>query len=614
VYAGGRHLTLWIERRAVARLSDPRSSVAAFVERFDLCLPAKHLRMERVKELLKTEPPGASRRPALRGQVLIGVIDSGCPFAHERLRAVNNAGAITTRIAAIWDMRHGKGAPTSMGYGSQVLRDGAEGLDERIQGYRRQDGSVEELSLYQTVRHRALYARGTHGAHVLDLLAGPVTLGARLPRSEDEPPTWKEAGDPASSWNKSDIAFVQLPDGALQDSSGGWLGAHMLDGVSYLVDCADPPTTTDVVINISYGCTVGPHDGSSILERALDAIVDRIRIHGPSVHICVAAGNSFDQRGHAMLADHAFSQSGLSAPLAWRILPGAEAPSFLQLWLPHKSDAKLAVRIEPPGEAGVWLRVGEVKVWGSSDDPRATVVFLNRHSRGEDSPMLLVAVGPTEIVEGLNEVEGRRRAPAPHGDWIVRVQMDTHAPPPSGTEFHAYIARNDRDMGTLLRGRQSYFVDEADEPSKFLRGCADDPGMDPGDVDDAAARTGAVTGRRGTLNGIATAGRVRRLAGYELRRMQHAPYSSAGKSGSLRGRGPSAAMVTDESAGLRGVRAGGAMSGAVVRLVGTSAAAPQDARRIVNTRKHAAPPVPPVPDPNDPQDGADLWGDEGRLP
>ena len=64
--------------------------------------------------------------------------------------------------------------------------------------------------------------------------------------------------------------------------------------------------------------------------------------------------------------------------------------------------------------------------------------------------------------------------------------------------------------------------------------------------------------------------------------------------------------MSDESQALPGVRAGGSLSGCVVRLVGTSVAAPQEARRIANGKATASPPPHSV----DP----DLDGDEGWRP
>lgn len=201
--------------------------------------------------------------------------------------------------------------------------------------------------------------------------------------------------------------------------------------------------------------------------------------------------------------------------------------------------------------------------------------------------MALLAISPTAVEEKAV------RLPAPHGDWTVQVLLE-----PGDAleeELHAYIARNDRDMGTLRRGRPSSFVDGRDEPSRYLRAAVDDPGMfDAAEIDVPGDRQGAVVRRRGTLSAVSTGKLPKVAAGYRLRSGDHAPYSSAGPARDPSTRVPTASLATDVSATLPGVRAGGNFSGVTFRLVGTSAAAPQLARKIVN-QLAAAPPQPKPP-------------------
>jgi hypothetical protein len=111
-------------------------------------------------------------------------------------------------------------------------------------------------------------------------------------------------------------------------------------------------------------------------------------------------------------------------------------------------------------------------------------------------------------------------------------------------------------------------------------------------------------GYPGTLNGIATAidpsaspqgQRVHVAGGDMLANARKAPYASAGPARghpALLRIGPDFALFCDESYALQGVRAGGTRSGAVFRLIGTSAAAPQLARLIAKPNLPAATNVP----------------------
>jgi hypothetical protein len=170
---------------------------------------------------------------------------------------------------------------------------------------------------------------------------------------------------------------------------------------------------------------------------------------------------------------------------------------------------------------------------------------------------------------------------------------------------HAYIARNDEGIDAVLRGRQSLFVDPADDPEPELRAPFDDPGRNaeddaffaPGSRNDSALR------RRGTVNAIATGSTPVVVAGHQRNFSDdpadrtHAPYSSAGLLSDPRGRLPDTSYPTDETPVLRGVRSAGARSGSTYRLVGTSTAAPQHVRRLLRNPASKGTPPPPGPDP-----------------
>lgn len=616
VYTEGRYLTVWVPLNCLGTLLDANSSTGKHVSRADLSMPVRASRSVAPPLHMPSAAAVVSDvRPAkTNAKILLGVIDSGCPFARRSLRDPTDVG-MSTRIAAIWDMGPDaaladgalkSAVPQRMGYGLEVLRDD---LNEHLARHGATgEEAFDEDACYADAGMTQMRSRASHGAHVLDLLAGPLALRQRVVDA-DSPPPWTLAGDAAANPAQTDIAFVQLPERALADSSGAWLGTHVLDAVSYLVSAA-AARAQHALINLSYGCTVGPHDGSSILERALDAVVERGTAQGGKVVIAVAAGNSFGARGHAMLTASDFDSAGLSTPMTWRVLPGSETPSFMQVWLPAGHDAP-HIRVTAPDGASIDLEAGQVAVLRRAGQVQATAIFLAQSSRGEASPMLLVTIAPTDAAQNGRE-------PAPHGDWTVQVRRSTSAALASEGQIHAWIARNDHDIGMPLQGRQSYFVDPRDEPSRYLRGCADDPGMRGGEIDSPAARRGAIVRRRGTLNGIATGERLTVCAGYRLRDSSHAAYSSAGQADSRRGRGPSSAEVSDESSVMRGVRAGGNASGAVVRLVGTSTAAPQHLRRLASelvpgSRAQPGTAVGPPSGVPDPASAADLWGAGGRM-
>ena len=62
------------------------------------------------------------------------------------------------------------------------------------------------------------------------------------------------------------MVFVQFSDDCIRDATGVWLMAYVVDGIRYIMSFADPNKTRNVIVNISYGPTTGPHDGTAVLE------------------------------------------------------------------------------------------------------------------------------------------------------------------------------------------------------------------------------------------------------------------------------------------------------------------------------------------------------------
>jgi hypothetical protein len=177
---------------------------------------------------------------------------------------------------------------------------------------------------------------------------------------------------------------------------------------------------------------------------------------------------------------------------------------------------------------------------------------------------------------------------AEHGDWTITVSHIVQ-----GAEVHAYVARTDPNMGVRTGAKRSYFVDPIWQQTRSAE--ASNIRID-GEFD----KTGSLVSRNGTLNAIATAqgSSVHVAGGYVVATGRKSVYSSAGpaRSGTLTRRpGPDFLLPCDESYALGGIRAGGTRSGAVFRLRGTSAAAPQLARHVANPPIPSAKNVPTSP-------------------
>ncbi|MEL6702581.1 MAG: hypothetical protein AAFO58_13020, partial [Pseudomonadota bacterium] len=148
------------------------------------------------------------------------------------------------------------------------------------------------------------------------------------------------------------IVAVDLPPAATWDTSGFGKDMLMLAAMHHIFDRADRIAAAygvpalPVVVNMSYGYSGGSHDGTAMVEAALDELVSARRAAAPTALI-LPSGNSFLGAGHARI-DLA---AGASAALPWRVHPNDRTSTFAELWLPAGADiTDLTVALHAPGD------------------------------------------------------------------------------------------------------------------------------------------------------------------------------------------------------------------------------------------------------------------------
>jgi hypothetical protein len=385
---------------------------------------------------------------------------------------------------------------------------------------------------------RKAMPRVSHGAHVLSWLAGrPPYVGGGF------------ANDVAS---RCPLILVNLPHDAVNDPTGRWLGRYVVDGLDYMIEQAAAIRAKRLVVNISWGPQTGPHDGSSLLERALTQRIDHAKQqHGLPVDMVLAAGNSRESRAHAQ-----FDANTGCKDLGWVVPPAGKAPSFLELWWPPGTDiSQVQVTVTAPGGHILQL-VGQ----GVTANPRAHAVgVVVAHPGVHDNarPMALLALNPT----------GAPEQAAPHGRWRIEVAGVGGA---VGV-VHVYVARQSENLGGRPQGPDSWMDDPTHDQQRFRR--------HPGPV-----RNGHLVTREGTLSGLTSVqhAQVHVAAGATLYTKQATHYSSEGPAAGGAYLRPDWAFPTDETEHLHGVLGAGSRPGSVLRLTGTSMAAPQLARMLAN--------------------------------
>ncbi|MCY1541202.1 hypothetical protein D9M68_768800 [compost metagenome] len=213
------------------------------------------------------------------------------------------------------------------------------------------------------------------------------------------------------------------------------------------------------------------------------------------------------------------------------------------------------------GASGLWL--------GADGLPMCGLIFPNDSALGIGSTCALLALAPTFS-------RSAKAVTAPLGSWQVTLTN-------TGTEpvvFDAYVERDDVALGQNTGARQSYFEDAWYDTSGNIGSFVDHPG-NPTPIR-----------RSGTFNSLSTGQNTVSVGGLR----QHASPSGHFALYSPRKPDPDASRpqrpgvkkvpdtlaASDTNPALWGVLGAGSLSGSVVRLAGTSSAAPQEARRLIN--------------------------------
>lgn len=524
--------------------------------KIEMNLPRKNLAMN----FGDSSEPYAKDRPKLTGKV-VAVIDHGCPFAHRQFLE-KSADNFQSRVCYLWDQDPDKlpsrfEAPRggdslwyalkSFGYGREML---APEMTKLIAKHTNAAGEMDEDRVYAEAKYEVLEYRMTHGAHVLDVAAGMVNP------LTDQP-------DAASD---ADIIFVQLPRATVADTSGASMTRYVLDALKYIFENA--ADAEYLVINLSYGSTAGPHDGSSMLERAMDRLIESQRQAHPNrkLELVLPAGNHFLSQGHTSIKLNEKKQTGT---LYWQVMPDDHTDSFLELWYPQDRAGAIKVTVRSP--SGQTQSATVVDSYTRLKDRSGKSVGAVIHSRntpnGKDV-MVLIALGPTHP-ESWAKTE--------HGIWQVEVALQDRSP----VEVGAWVERDDPLPG------------QAGQPQSHLLSNRLDRGINGDDRPDDTVK------RHTTGNSLANGEHTIAVGAYTAASRDVSDYSAAGPTKNIQRAKiwPDYLAVGDESDALPGVLAAGTRSGILVRMNGTSVAAPQVARALLNAWISGRTPPPPPPPP-----------------
>ncbi len=526
---------------------------------------------------------------------IVGIIDDGIPFANKTF--LDSSGS--TRIEYFWDqagMPLDRNEPT-VPFGRELSRDQINALIARHgdeDALYRDEGFLDPDTLGRT---SALDRFISHGALTLDIL-----IGGRNQLEEAQLPDFAR------------VIAVQLPNAIAWDTSGFGKDMLMLSAFHFILERASfmaeslerekevPHERPELplVVNFSYGFTAGAHNGETDLEAAIGNLIGKRRKLGGPTAVVLPSGNVFEDRMHGVITPDDLADGEFR--FKWRLQPNDRTSNYLELWFPAADDAVIGahqVELVPPSgpvdlpeenKPQIEVKPDPQRRDDGSGDPirfRDVLGASGRDKIGQLSAdkhrnlrcwRVMIALAPTDpeaMVDSDNNVTELPRSEA--GLWTVIVRRA--AGHPALTEPILCWVQRDTDPADLRSGaRQSY-----------LQAATGDTGhRPPRSTGDARDKEGSFVKRYGSLNGLATHPLMTVVAGIDNVTGRPALYSSAGPVRRIDvcqsqdpGQGDvSCSSVSDRSPFIAGYVGGGTRSRSFGTLVGTSAAAPQVARRI----------------------------------
>lgn len=559
----------------ISNVSQFLTSYVNFIDRVELASPVSDHSTEEIRfnALLMRNNIIANFAPP----VVLGCIDSAFPIASKRYL---DSSTDRTRIVRFWNQEI---KPSTLGKKLKTLPKDPSGTDfdygrELIPFLPRSltpnpnnatwllpnlNAISYDSNYYLSTRLTASLRRMTHGSHVLDLFAGLTNPSSRISKSRD----FKNNEDGSATKPPSRLAIhgqhalnapivlVQFPKYAVDDPSGRWLGRNVLDGLHYIVETAKTlekgsAKVGKIIVNLSWGPQTGPHDRSTLLEEAIDAMIVKGRNTQRELEVILPIGNSREARAHAR-----FHLNATTPDLQWCIPPDGRTPSFLEIWWPIGTDIA-NVKVELTAPDGVVFSSMPNKIVTNVVNAQ-TISSITLMHQGNNL-MALIALLPTYSKKFASGT-------APHGIWKIKCKSTL----PMTDQIHTYIARSDHNMGATRKAKSSYFRDPVYEAVRSHKS-AETVNLIPN----------SAVQKYGTLSGLCTGHHTRVASGVRYSENVPVRYSSLGPF--RNGIKYPYEYPTDVSRMVMGWPAGGTRDVTVGRLIGTSAASPQLARDISN--------------------------------
>lgn len=312
--------------------------------------------------------------------VIVGIVDHGCDFTYSSFRHTDGS----TRLLALGIQ--------------EVMAD----QTTRIREYNSQqiNQALEKSDPFKELNYPV--GQREHGTHVTDIAAGNG-------RNNKAP----------GIATKADIIFVEpaywdIPRG---DLGGFGDSKNLIEAVKFIFNKAG---NRPCVVNISLGTNGGPHDGTTLVEQALDGFVTE----KPGRAVVIAASNSYLDNIHT---SGTVPRNG-HIDLQWNIPTTDFTLNEVEVWY-EGSDVFQVEVIDPKGTTVCRIGLGEQYYDGQ--------IFASQEKsalNGDNVAMIFCDAD---------------RGTVPTGTWTIRI----HGSSVNNGKFHAWIERDNH-----TRGIQSSFA------------------------------------------------------------------------------------------------------------------------------------------------------------
>ena len=333
--------------------------------------------------------------------VIVGIVDDWLDFTLQDFQDGNG-----TRVLSLWDQGLSSGSPASAGYGVEYDKKAI-------------NSALAQLDPFASVPHYP--PSGAHGTHVTGIaVSNGTSTGTHTGVAPD-----------------ADIIFVRPATHGQPLTSSD----RVVEAIKYIFEKARE-YGKPAVVNVSLGHNGGRHDGESVVERAIDHLLES---KGRS--LVKSAGNEGDWQTHTS-GRLAAEELGTLRWVFGGGLPGKPAaaahqrdrtPNTLEIW--YSSRDRFRVCVGTPGNLPAWtpdVNPGEnhqVTLSGST-----VYIESERFHALTGQARIFVRVGPPPGV-GFSP-----------GNWLVKL---TALEAVDGN-FQSWIERDVRDPGNAFAD-QSFF-------------------------------------------------------------------------------------------------------------------------------------------------------------